>query len=438
MMPHQTPSQEATEQVPLPQRGTPAKWIVLLLVALVALGAGAWLLVRQHAGVGNGLAAGGAAPSGTADRIVPVSVATAARRNVPIVLEGLGTVTPIAMVTVKTQVDGRLDKVLFKEGDAVKKGTVLAQVDARPFAIQLKQAEAALARDQAQATNAKITLERNQALLAENLVTRQQVDDSSAQSAQFEAQTLADRAQIDSARLQLEYSRIVSPIDGVTGVRQIDPGNIVRQSDQGGIVVVTQLDPIAVLFTLPQDDLAQVASELAKGPLKVDLTSRDGDQPLGTGELVMIDNQVNAQTSTIRLKAVVPNEKRILWPNAFVKAKLNVAVRQNALVVPTPAIQRGPQGTFVYVVVQPDNTVQMRPVGVERSDNETTIVAKGLAPGDVVVTDGQNQLRPGAKVAPTKPKEPAAAGSAESGEKTADSAESNGRRRARHDGGAPP
>lgn len=202
---------------------------------------------------------------------------------------------------------------------------------------------------------------------------------------------------IDTARLNIDYARITSPTEGVTGVRLVDQGNLVRASDQTGLVVVTQLDPIAVLFTLPQDDLTEVATQHAKGALKVEFTSRDGSEALGVGDLVLIDNRVNAQTSTIRLKATVPNDKHVLWPNAFVKARLRVDTRHNALVVPTVAVQRGPQGTYVYVI-DANKTAQMKPVTVEQSEDDVTIVVQGIEPGDIVITDGQSQLRPGAKV----------------------------------------
>jgi multidrug efflux system membrane fusion protein len=332
-------------------------------------------------------------------RVVPVTVTRVTLGDLPIFLEGIGNVAPIYTVTVKTLVDGQLMNVYFKEGQMVHRGELLAQVDPRPFAIQLQQGRAALARDAAQAKEAKRNYERFRMLGEQKLISQQQVDDQHASADQLQASTGVDQAQIDNAQLQLKYARIVSPIDGVTGVRLVDPGNIVHASDQTGIVVITQLDPIAVLFTLPQDDQPRVARALAAGPVTVDAYSRDGATKLGTGQLLLIDNQINQATATMRLKATFPNPNRALWPNAFVKTRLLLTTRQGVLLVPSAAVQRGPQGTFVYVVT-PDQTVAVRPVDIEVVQGETTILARGLRPGEQVVTDGQAQLRPGAKVAP--------------------------------------
>jgi membrane fusion protein, multidrug efflux system len=368
-------------------------WVLLgsALVVLVAAVVAVWVVKRR------GRAA--AATAVTADRVVPVTVATVQRRDVQIFLEGLGNVVPIASVTVKTQVEGRLDKVFFTEGQSVKKGFVLAQVDPRPFKIQLHQAQAAAAKDYAQLRNAKINLDRYKTLREQSLIPQQQLDDQKANYAAAAAAAAADHALIENAKLQLDFARIVSPIDGVTGVRQIDPGNVVHAGDPNGIVVVTQLDPIAVVFTLPQDDLPRVSTQLARGAMPVDAMSRDGDQKLATGQLAVIDNQVNATTSTIRLKATFPNPTRVLWPNAFVKARMLLETRSKALAIPATAVQRGPQGTFAYVV-GPDKTAVNRPIEIEVTEGDIAIVAKGLSDGETVIIDGQNQLRPGAKVAP--------------------------------------
>ncbi|HVT06411.1 MAG TPA: efflux RND transporter periplasmic adaptor subunit [Polyangia bacterium] len=341
---------------------------------------------------------GGGKGSAGGDRAVPVLLADAATRDVPLYLEGLGTVTAYKTVNVRTQVDGRLDKVTFREGQAVKKGEVLAEVDPRPFQIQLHQGEAALTRDEAQLDGAKANLARYEAVGGQHLLPQQQIDDQRALVAQLTGTVMADQATIENAKLQLDYAKIKSPIDGVTGVRLVDPGNIVHATDANGIVVVTQMQPIAVLFTLPQDDLPEVAKQQRAGaPLQVQAYNRDGSQALGTGQLELIDNQINQGTATMRLKAIFPNTDGALWPNQFVKARLRLAVRKGALVIPAVAVQRGPQGAFVYVAS--GDKAEVRAVTVERIEGEDALIAKGLQPGEKVVREGQAQLRPGAKLA---------------------------------------
>jgi multidrug efflux system membrane fusion protein len=368
---------------------------VLGLLGLCLLGFFAYRLRGQQPAGGAGGPGGAAAEA----RVVPVTVARAALGDLAIYLEGLGSVTPLYTVTIKSQVDGRLDRVFFTEGQTVHRRQLLAQIDPRPFAIQLQQAEAALARDAAQLRNAKLNYERQRMLREQRLVAQQAVDDQRTSADQFQATLAADQAQIDNAKLQLNYARIVSPITGVTGVRLVDPGNLIHASDPTGIVVITQLDPIAVLFTLPEDHEQQVAKALATGPVTVDAYGRDGTTKLAAGRLLMIDNEINQSTATIRLKATFPNPDRALWPNAFVKARLLLSTRRGQLLVPTTAVQRGPQGTFAYVV-NPDQTVALRPIVVEVTQGDTTAIAGGIEPGALVVTEGQSQLRPGAKVAP--------------------------------------
>jgi multidrug efflux system membrane fusion protein len=328
--------------------------------------------------------------------------AVVARRDVPIYLEGLGNVVAFKTVTVKTQVDGRLEQVSFREGQPVRQGQVLAQIDPRPFQIQLQQARGALARDEAQLKNARVNVERDRQLIAQKLIPHQQLDTDTAAVGQLEGAVEIDRAAIGTAQLNLEYARIASPIDGVTGIRQVDPGNVVRAADASGIVVITQIDPAAVLFTLPQDHLTQVTQELARGALSVDVYSRDGGAQLGTGQLSLVDNQINQATSTLRLKAVVPNPKRRLWPNQFVNARLRLTVRKGALVVPAAAVQRGPAGTFVYVIGV-DSTVSPRPVEIDTTEGDLALVASGVQDGERVVADGHNQLKPGSRVAVREP-----------------------------------
>jgi len=369
--------------------------VIFVVVLLAVFGGGGFALYRRH--VANAAeAAKAAAPS---DRAIPVVLATVERKDVAVYLDGLGNALPTYTVTVHTQVNGPLSTVAFKEGQFVHKGDLLAQVDPRPYIATLHQAEAALARDNATLKNAELNLERYRDLSAQKLIAVQQYTHQRAHVDSTAGTIKTDEAQIESARLNVEYSRIVSPIDGVTGVRLIDPGNLVQTSDAGGLVVITQLDPMTVLFTLPEDDLPRVQQELQKGPLAVDAYSRDGSLLLGTGSLTFIDNQINQTTATIRLRASFANPKSILWPNEFVKARLLLSTEKDVLVVPAPAIQRGPTGMFVYTV-STDMVSATRPVEIASLQGDVAIIKKGLAPGEVVVTDGQNQLKPGSKVAP--------------------------------------
>ncbi len=369
------------------------RWIIVGTVALVVVAAAVWLARARRPSGGSG-GAGGAEQG---QRAVPVIAAPLARRDVPVYLDGLGNVVAGKTVTIRTQVDGRLDAVLFREGQAVKQGDVLAQIDPRPFQAQLHQAEGALARDEAALRNAQLNVARDKELVARKLIAQQQLDADVAAAGQLEGAIQMDRAAIETARLNLAYARITSPIEGVTGIRLVDPGNVVHPSDANGIVVVTQLDPIAVVFTLPQDQLGPVAEQHARGPLPVDAYSRDGSTLLGSGPLALIDNQINTATSTIRLKAMLPNPRHVLWPNQFVNVRLRLETRTGALVIPAAAVQRGPSGTFVWIVGR-DDTVSQRPVVIEATQGDLALVAKGVAEGERVVVEGQNQLRPGAKV----------------------------------------
>ncbi len=381
-------------------------WLILLLVLAAGLVAAVVWRVR-HASAEKSAAA--ARMAALRDRPIPVTAGTVGRRDVPIYLEGLGNVVALKTVAVKTMVDGPLDQVVFEEGQSVRRGQVLAQVDPRPFQIQLQQGEGALARDEAQLAEARLNLERYRQLAAERLVAQQQVDDQAALVGQLEGSVRVDRAAVATARLNLVYARITSPIDGVTGVRIVDPGNIVHPGDTNGIVIVTQVDPIAVIFTLPQDLLTPVYEQLARGPLRTEFYSRDGKTQLGVGRLALIDNQINQATSTIRLKAIAPNPRRLLWPNQFVNARLLLTTRRGALVMPATAVQRGPAGTFVYVIGA-DATAAPRPVELAGIQGDQAMITGGLEEGDRVVVDGQNQLRPGSRVAPREPvREPARA-----------------------------
>jgi multidrug efflux system membrane fusion protein len=338
------------------------------------------------------------APPDAGAHPLPVTVATVVRRDLPIYLEGLGSAVASRTVAVHTLVDGRLLDVFFNEGDAVRSGQLLALVDPDPFKAQLRQAKGALARDQALLRSSRINLERNVALRRQHLVAQQNVDDQRALVGQFKGATQLDRGQIDSAQLNLRYARITAPLDGVAGIRLVDPGNVVHAADASGIVIVTQIDPIAVLFTLPQDDLPQVSAALGRGPLTVELRSRNGDVRLGTGQVTALDNQINQTTATIRLKALAPNPERRLWPNQFVKARLLLTTQIGALVVPATAVQLGPEGSFAWVV-DADDTVAMRKVQIALTMGEVSVVRSGLAVGERVVVEGQGDLGPGARVA---------------------------------------
>jgi multidrug efflux system membrane fusion protein len=398
-------------------RRSPVTRIVLVLLLIAAIG-GTALLVKTRARAATTAAA--AAASAAVNRVVPVLTSVVAQRDVPVWLEGLGNVTAFYTVTVKTQVGGQIVDVLFKEGQHVKKGDVLLQIDPRPFAIALQSAQAALARDVANLKNGQLNADRYKTLSDQKLIATQQYTDQVASVAQLQAQVQADQAQIGAANLNLVYARITSPIDGVTGVRLVDPGNFVQPTDTTGLVVVTELDPIAVLFTLPQDDLPSITKGMADGTLAVEARSRDGDNVLGQGKLTVIDNQINEATSTVRLKAIFDNPNLALWPNQFVKARLHISTRKHAIVIPAVGVQHGPQGTFAYVVGA-DATATVRPVTVEAIQGETAIISKGLQPGDEVVVEGQAQLRPGAHIA-AKPAPSGSAGSRSGGQNEAPAA----------------
>ncbi len=408
---HETGPQPAVDPPP-PARGSRTAWTIAIVVLLAA--GGAYVMHRRSQSKTEGAAAtagtdgergsarGGRGAAGAGDRAIPVLVVPAVKRDVPITTEGLGSVVAYKTVNVRTQVDGRLDRVAFKEGQAVKRGELLAQVDPRPFEIQLHTAQAALARDTAQLSGAELNLKRYEAVVSQRLIPQQQVDDQRALVDQLKGTIQADEAQIENAKLQLAYARITSPIDGVTGIRLVDAGNLVHAADQTGIVVVTQLDPIAILFTLPQDELPRVVKSQAGGPPQVEALSQDGASVIGAGQLELVDNQINQNTATIRLKAIFPNPAHTLWPNQFVKTRLLLGIRKGALVVPSAAVQRGPQGTFVYVVTD-EGKAQVKPIQVDTIEGAEALISKGIDAGDKVVTEGQNQLRPDARVTVRQP-----------------------------------
>jgi multidrug efflux system membrane fusion protein len=332
-------------------------------------------------------------------RSVSVAVATVQRQDVPVYLSGLGSVTAFNTANIKSRVDGQIMKVNFREGQFVNQGELLIEIDARPFQVQLEQMQAQLFRDQAQLRDAKLNLDRYTALIPSGSIAQQQVDTQKALVDQLDGTVRNDQAQVDNAKLQIVYCHITAPFSGRVGLRQVDPGNIVHASDANPMLVLTQLEPIAVIFTLPEDVLPTVAQHMRQGALEVDAFSRDDQTRLAVGKLLTIDNQIDPATGTAKLKAIFDNRDNQLWPNQFVNANLLVETRKNATVVPTAAILRGPQGTFVYTM-NPDKTVQDEPVTVSLTQGTTTVVTSGVNPGDVVVTDGQDKLQRGSRVEP--------------------------------------
>jgi len=328
---------------------------------------------------------------------IPVAVASAEIRDLPILLNGLGSVEAFNTVAVKTRIDGQIVQINFKEGQEVKQGELLAVIDPRPYEVQLSQAEANLFKDQSALKDARVNLERFKQLYKDGVIPQQQFDTQGSLEGQLDGAVRADQAQIDNVKLNLIYTKITAPVSGRVGLRQVDIGNIVHAADPNGLVIITQLEPISVIFSLPQDSLQSVSQHMRKGTLSVDAYSRDDQTKLTTGSLTTIDNQIDTTTGTGKLKAVFANKDRSLWPNQFVNIHLLLEVRKHNTVVPVAAIQRGPQGTYVFSV-KPDKTAEMRPVTVSFSEGNYAAISQGINAGDMVVTDGQDKLQPGTHV----------------------------------------
>ena len=334
-----------------------------------------------------------------ANRQIPVTGAAARLGDLDVYLTGLGTVAAVNTVTVRSRVDGQLIRIAFKEGQLVQQGDLLAEIDPRPFQVQLTQAEGQMARDQAQLQNAMLDLQRYQVLAKQDAIPKQQLDTQAASVRQFEAAVKTDQGQIESAKLNLTYSRVTAPISGSVGLKLVDAGNIVHANDPAGIVVITQLRPINVLFTIPADQLPPVLSRMSTGQkLPVEAWDRELKNKLAVGELLAVDNQIDQTTGTVRLKAVFQNETGALYSNQFVNARLLVDTLRRVVIVPSAALQRSPQNVFVYLV-KPDSTVEMRNVGVQLTQGEDTVIRQGVAAGDVVVIDGVDKLQQSSRVA---------------------------------------
>src|ERR1700681_1691045 len=388
----------------------PAKsrwWIWLVVLGILAAGTWYFRSARSNTQAENSNANASAGGAGHGQNgapgfnpSVPVVVATAQHGDVPIYFTGLGTVTAFNTVTVHSRVDGQLVSVAFKEEQFVHQGDVLAQIDSRPFQVILEQAEGALAKDQAQRKDAEDNFERFKLLYAEGVIPKQQMDSKQAQVGQFDGAIKTDQAMIDSAKLQLSFTHITAPISGRIGLRLVDAGNMVHASDAGGLLVITQLQPISVVFSLPQDQLPQVVAKLRTGgQLPVMAYDRDNTAKIASGTLASIDNQIDTTTGTYKLKATFSNNDNILFPNQFVNVHLLVDTKRNLTVVPVTAIQRGRQGTYVYAVDH-NNVAKIHAVTVAQSTNENAGLSSGVNPGDTVVIDGQDKLQDGSQVTP--------------------------------------
>jgi multidrug efflux system membrane fusion protein len=391
-----------------PGKKAKGRWFLILLI-LSALGYGGYRLWRtsrlaaadattaRTTDNAGGRGRGGRNGRGAGGRAAVITI-PARKVDMPVYLRGLGNAVASNTVTVRSRVDGQLVHVAFKEGDFVKQGDLLAEIDKRPFEVQLAQAKGQLARDQALLLSAKTEQQRNQLLLDKGLIPKQQFDTQAGAVGQYEGAIQADQAQIDNANLQITYSRIIAPISGQIGLRLVDEGNIVRAADPNGMVVITQLQPISVLFAIPEDNLGDVLRKLHAGQkLRVEAWDHDDSKKIAEGILLTADNQIDPTTGTSKLKAVFDNKDNALYPNQFVNVRLLIDVLKNVVVVPASTIQRGSQGTYLYVV-KDDQTAELRPVNIKSTEGNDVALASGVEPGEMVVLEGMDKIQDGSRV----------------------------------------
>jgi membrane fusion protein, multidrug efflux system len=386
-----TPASPSAPGAPYNGGGAPRRhwWVWVVVILLIV---GGIVFYRAHSS-----SEAASKSKDSSNQTVSVGVTAAQQRDVPYYLTGLGSVTAYNTVTVHTRVDGQIMQVFFKEGQFVRAGDVLIQIDPRPYQVALDQAQGQLAKDFASQNDAKVDLSRYQTLWQEGVVARQQLDTQQATVGQFDGAIQSDKAQIDSARLNLTYCRITSPINGRIGLRLVDQGNIVHAADANGMLVITQVQPITVVFTLPEDNLPQVVAQMKKGQLAVQVYSRDDNTKIADGKLLTIDNQIDQTTGTVKLKSEFDNHDNSLWPNQFVNIRLFLSVRKNAIVIPSAVIQVGAQGAFAYVIGS-DNKAEVRPIQVDLNEGNISVIRQGLKAGEQVVVDGADKLQSGVAV----------------------------------------